>query len=288
MMLVWICLAAALLCCCMGFKRFVWFMSIGYGYAVAGIAVTVLIYGAVSGGLTPGLAVALVVAACYGIRLGTFLLRRETGNKTYKKLLDTKVGKEPPVFVKVFAWLFMGLLYICETAGLIFRLGNGASDDALLYIQAAAPVDSFATPWPSEMPGYLDRVIMAAGAVIEALADRQKSAQKAARPDMVATQGLFRLVRCPNYFGEMLFWTGVFLSGVTVYQGVWQWVAAVFGYVCIIYIMLDGAKRMEKGHIDRYGQLEEYRAYADKTPLLFPFIPLYHLYDPAKDKKVKQ
>ncbi len=31
-------------------------------------------------------------------------------------------------------------------------------------IQAAAPVDSFATPWPSDMPGYLDRVIMAAGA----------------------------------------------------------------------------------------------------------------------------
>ena len=34
-------------------------------------------------------------------------------------------------------------------------------------IQAAAPVDSFATPWPSEMPGYLDRVIMAAGAFIQ-------------------------------------------------------------------------------------------------------------------------
>ena len=34
-------------------------------------------------------------------------------------------------------------------------------------IQAAAPVDSFATPWPSDMPGYLDRVIMAAGAFIQ-------------------------------------------------------------------------------------------------------------------------
>ena len=34
-------------------------------------------------------------------------------------------------------------------------------------IQAAAPVDSFATPWPSEMPGYLDKVIMAAGAFVQ-------------------------------------------------------------------------------------------------------------------------
>ena len=34
-------------------------------------------------------------------------------------------------------------------------------------IQAAAPVDSYATPYPSEMPGYLDRVIMAAGAFVQ-------------------------------------------------------------------------------------------------------------------------
>ena len=34
-------------------------------------------------------------------------------------------------------------------------------------IQAAAPVDSFATPYPSEMPGYSDKVIMAAGAFVQ-------------------------------------------------------------------------------------------------------------------------
>ena len=34
-------------------------------------------------------------------------------------------------------------------------------------IQAAAPVDSFATPWPGDMPGYEDRVIMAAGAFVQ-------------------------------------------------------------------------------------------------------------------------
>ena len=34
-------------------------------------------------------------------------------------------------------------------------------------IQSAAPVDSFATPWPSEMPGYNDKVIMAAGAFVQ-------------------------------------------------------------------------------------------------------------------------
>ena len=34
-------------------------------------------------------------------------------------------------------------------------------------IQAAAPVDSFATPLPWAMPGYDDQVIMAAGAFIQ-------------------------------------------------------------------------------------------------------------------------
>ena len=34
-------------------------------------------------------------------------------------------------------------------------------------IQAAAPVDSFATPLPWEMPGYSDKVIMAAGAFVQ-------------------------------------------------------------------------------------------------------------------------
>ncbi len=34
-------------------------------------------------------------------------------------------------------------------------------------IQGAAPVDSYATPYPSEMPGYKDKVIMAAGAFVQ-------------------------------------------------------------------------------------------------------------------------
>lgn len=248
--------AVALVGCSMGFKRFVWFMSVGYGYAVAGIAIAALCYGAGMELMTIPLAIALLVCAAYGLRLGTFLLKRETGNKAYKKILDAKVGKEPPMFVKVVMWLSMGVIYLAQTAGLHFRMVNQAADDACLYAGI---------------------VIMAAGAVIEALADKQKSEQKNKNPNMVATEGLFRFVRCPNYFGEILFWTGVFVSGLTAYTGAFQWVVAVLGYVCIVAIMLIGAKNMEKGHISRYGDKPEYRAYADKTPILFPFVPLYHL-----------
>lgn len=198
--------AVALVACCMGFKRFVWFMSVGYGLAVAAIALATLVAGA---------------------------------------------GKEPPVFVKALAWLFMGALYVCETAGLHLRLANGTPDDPVLWVGV---------------------VVMAAGAVIEAVADQQKSAQKAKHPDLPATEGLFSIVRCPNYLGEMLFWTGVLIAGATSLAGAGQWAMALVGFVCIIFIMLDGARRMAKGHEERYGQDLRYRAYADRTKLIIPFV----------------
>ncbi len=48
------------------------------------------------------------------------------------------------------------------------ELGSGAAMEAFCKgIQAAAPVDSFAVPYPSDMPGYSDKVIMAAGAFVQ-------------------------------------------------------------------------------------------------------------------------
>ena len=115
------------------------------------------------------------------------------------------------------------------------------------------------------------------GLVLESVADKQKSAQKSERPDMVATKGLYKICRCPNYFGEILFWTGVFISGITAYASVGQWIVAVVAYVCIVFIMFNGAQRLEKRQIARYGEDEEYNEYADKTPIIIPLLPIYHL-----------
>ena len=114
------------------------------------------------------------------------------------------------------------------------------------------------------------------GLVLEAAADREKSAQKKLRPDMTATEGLYKMCRCPNYFGEIILWTGVFVSGIGVLEG-WQWLVAGLGYVTIVYVMFSGAKRLEKRQNKNYGDKEEYRAYVEKTPILIPLIPLYHL-----------
>lgn len=41
--------------------------------------------------------------------------------------------------------------------------------------------------------------------------------------------------------------------------------------------MFSGAKRLETRQNKNYGDKQEYRDYANKTPILIPFVPLYHL-----------
>ena len=94
---------------------------------------------------------------------------------------------------------------------------------------------------------------------------------------MVATKQLYKIVRCPNYFGEILFWTGVTVSCLDILQGAGQWITVIIAYILIVFIMFNGAQRLEKRQMARYGDNEEYKAYADKTPIIIPLLPVYHL-----------
>jgi len=147
-------------------------------------------------------------------------------------------------------------LYVAQTAPVFFRMYNGGE------------VSVFA---------WLGILISISGIVLETAADQQKSAQKKENPDMVATKGLYTIVRCPNYFGEILFWTGVFVSSLDILAGIGQWLTAVISYICIVFIMFNGAQRLEKRQMKRYGNDPVYNAYADKTPIIIPFLPVYHL-----------
>ena len=118
--------------------------------------------------------------------------------------------------------------------------------------------------------------------ILESEADREKSAQKKVRPDMVATKGLYKIVRCPNYFGEILFWTGITVSALDILSGWGQWLTVIIAYICIVYIMFNGAQRLEKRQLGRYGDSKEYRDYTDKTPIIIPLLPIYHLNKEAR------
>ncbi len=247
--------------CAVGFYKFVYFLSIGYGFAIAGGGIAVLVM-SLTGGWADGVAWLAVLQAllfaAYGARLSGFLLVREMKNAAYRKTLKEATGNEKkmPIFVLIVIWLFVSALYTAQLSPMFFRYWGGAKDVALPLV------------------GML---ISVCGLVLEAAADRQKSAQKRIRPDMVATEGLYRLVRCPNYFGEITFWTGVFIAGITAYKTAGQWIMAVAALICIVFIMFNGAQRLEARQNKRYGTLPEYRAYTEKTPIILPFVPIYHL-----------
>ncbi|MBR4032984.1 MAG: DUF1295 domain-containing protein [Clostridia bacterium] len=262
--LLGILLAVCAVACAVGFYKFVYFLSIGYGFAIAAGGVAVLVMSLVNPTATP-LWIVLVQTAlfiAYGARLSGFLLVRELKNATFKKTdvakdtLAKNGEKKMPVFVLATIWVFVSVLYVAQVSPMLFRYDNGATD----YI---VPVVGFA--------------ISVLGLVLEAIADKQKSAQKKERPDMVATKGLYKICRCPNYLGEITFWTGVFISGITAYKTVGQWICAVLAYIAIVYIMFNGAQRLEKRQMARYGDNEEYNAYANKTPIIIPLLPIYHL-----------
>lgn len=118
--------------------------------------------------------------------------------------------------------------------------------------------------------------------ILESTADKQKSDQKKIRPDMVAKEGLYKIVRCPNYLGEILFWTGIFVSGWDILTGAGQWIMAIIAYICIVYIMFNGAQRLEKRQMKRYGADKEYNDYADKTSIIIPLLPIYNLNNKSK------
>lgn len=237
-----------------GFKKYVWFISLGYGFSVMVIAAALwIIYGRT---ISVGEMLTAALLIIYGARLGGYLMLREIKTKAYNEKMkkEIKSGKGMAFGVKCAIWVTAALLYACQTCPLLFRLENGTGTDILLIVGTS---------------------LAALGVVIEALADFQKSAAKKKNPKRFVDTGLYRIVRCPNYFGELLLWTGIFVGGITTYATVLQWVAAILGYLGIVYVMFSGARRLEERQTRTYGDNPAYQEYFKKTPIMLPFVPLY-------------
>lgn len=247
-------LIAALVASACGFKKYVWFISIGYGAAVALIGVGLLIL--FRGSLSAGTALQAVLFIAYGCRLSGYLAYREIRSASYNRKMkkEIKSGKGMSLIAKIGIWVSASLLYVFETSPVLFRLENGRGTDVLCII------------------GF---IISLAGLILESTADWQKNQAKKRNPGRFVDTGLFRLVRCPNYFGEMTFWTGVFISGITAYSGAGQWIVAILGYAGIIYVMFGGARRLEIRQDRTYGSDPAYQKYKSTTPIMIPFVPLY-------------
>jgi steroid 5-alpha reductase family enzyme len=237
-----------------GFISYVFFFSIGYGLAIAAIAVTMAIMHWSHVGVAE--AAMLLTLFVYGMRLASHLILRELRSTTYHKVVDQKGsnGERIPALSKVALWAACSVLYVLQTSPVFFRLANGAAPDAMLTVGTVLAVIGFA---------------------LEAAADTQKAIAKKRDPYTYVSSGLYAFVRCPNYLGELIVWFGVFLSGVTALRGPLQWLEAIAGLLLIVYVMFSGARRLEIRQDRNYGKSKAYRTYVRTVPILLPFVPLY-------------
>ena len=249
----WILFEVCLVVSAIGFKNYVWFISLGYGFSIAAEGLVMLYF--YRGGLTAGTVACCVLFVLYGLRLGGYLAFRELRSSSYRKNMtgEIKDGKTIPLGVKIAIWVTCAALYVTQISPVFYRLHNGSGTDILTWIGAA---------------------VMAGGLLLETAADIQKNAAKKVNPRRFVDTGLYRIVRCPNYLGEMIFWTGVLICGIGSVTG-WQWAVVSVGYVGIIFVMFSGARRLEIRQDKNYGQDPEYRKYVTTVPILLPFIPLY-------------
>lgn len=245
----------ALLCCVEGFYKYVYFISLGYGFAIAGQGIAMMIL--FREDLTLPMIVLCVLLILYGCRLSGYLLLREVKSVSYQKHMKTEIkdGSDMKFGIKAVLWISCGLLYVMMVSPVFYRIENqDVRGDVAFYIGIA---------------------LMAFGLALETASDISKNRQKKVNPKRFCDKGLFRIVRCPNYLGEMIIWTGVLVVGVSSFCTVGQWIVAVVGYLGIIYVMFSGARRLEIRQNKNYGDDPEYQAYVKKVPIMVPFVPLY-------------
>lgn len=243
-----------------GYYRLVYFISVGYGYSIAGMAILTFILSFTKLDLFALIHLALLTL--YGIRLATYLVMRDF-NTTYAGELKEikKHDQRTPLYKKAGIWLGVSLLYVC------------------MFMPAYARVNALQKATLSASPIFpiLGLSIMVLGILLEALADYQKSAFKKKAPKDFCSIGLYAFVRCPNYLGEILFWTGNFIASLAFMRSLLFLIPSLIGYICIVLIMMGSTKRLEFKQDDRYGHLEAYNTYRSSVPVLFPFLPIYTL-----------
>jgi steroid 5-alpha reductase family enzyme len=252
-------LLLALLVSSVGFYRFVYFISIGYGYSVTAMAgAAVLLFRAELSVFT---VVQAVLLAAYGLRLGTYLLLRELRTSYRQRELDEVNQRSAGITrpIKVLIWGVVALLYVLMISPLVFNLAA----ERATGVPANPAIQTMGV------------IIAALGLGLEAAADRQKSAYKARNASRFCDEGLYRVVRYPNYLGEVIFWLGNWTAGLAAYTHGLAWAISLVGLVAIVLIMINSTMMLERKQDDRYGDRDDYQDYRRSVPILFPLVPVY-------------
>ncbi len=188
----------------------------------------------------------------WSLRLATFLFMRISkagGDNRFDAIKN-----RPLRFLM--AWTLQGLWVLLTAAAALAVITGGARE-------------------PLGIVGIVGIAVWSAGMLIEIVADRQKSKFKndPNNAGKFIDVGLWAWSRHPNYFGEIVLWTGMAIIAVPVLHG-WQWVTLISPvFVTLLLTKVSGIPLLEKKADERWGGRDDYEAYKRRTPVLIPKPP---------------
>ena len=193
----------------------------------------------------------LIIVACvavWAIRLGSFLFMR-----IHKAGEDRRFRTIKPNFTRfLMTWTLQGMwVSMCLLCVLT----------ALSSYSGVVMNNIF----------FIGLVVFILGLSIEIIADYQKTVfrRNIENKDKFITTGLWSLSRHPNYFGEILLWTGIAIMSISSLQGL-QYItliSPIFVYVLLVYI--SGVRILEAQAEKKWGHLDSFKEYIKNTPRLF-------------------
>jgi steroid 5-alpha reductase family enzyme len=145
----------------------------------------------------------------------------------------------------------------------------------LLTLSCALAAMTSARPTPLGAFAVLGTLLWALGFAIEVASDRQKRRFRAdpANRERFIQSGLWAWSRHPNYFGEITLWSGIAVIALPELTG-WQYVTVISPvFVYVLLTRISGIPMLEARAEKTWGEDPEYRAYRDRTPVLFPRPP---------------
>ncbi len=193
--------------------------------------------------------VLLVVVGLWSTRLGSFLLYRVH-----------KVGKDS---------LFDAM------RGNFVKFGQFWVLQAITVWVLMLPV-IFTSQFTSEVSigVWAGLAVWGIGLLIESLADIQKFTftQNVANKGKWIESGIWKYSRHPNYFGEILVWTGVYVIAVQALPLGLALTALISPlFIMSLLLFVSGIPLLEKAADRRWGARKAYRAYKKRTSILVPF-----------------
>ena len=192
-------------------------------------------------------AIVAAMVLFWSVRLASFLFMRIS--RAGKDSRFDTIKQEPPRFL--LAWTLQGL-WVVLTAACALAIITGGNREPLGVI------------------GFAGIAVWTIGIVVEIVADRQKSAFRAdpANKGKFIQTGLWAWSRHPNYFGEIVLWTGMAIIAVPVLEG-WQWATLISPvFVYFLLTRVSGVPMLEQSANERWGGQDDYEAYKQNTPVL--------------------